>query len=895
VRHPILVLIIASAVTAAAVPGIARLGLRTDGQALVPEQAPAVRFDRAVRRDFGVADPVVILVRSRDPAGIYAPRTLRLVSDLTWRLTGLEGLDSSSVTSLATERSERFRPRTLTRFRLLEPLPEGPLRLAELRDDVEAYGLAGTLVSFDGRATAILVKTPSGADRTALVTAIHGAVADSDTTGHDLRVIGAPVAEALLGTHILEDLGLGRRPGPVAGRSDEGLGPTSRLRLAVARHLGLLPLSLAVMLLVFLVCFRSLTAALLPLGEAAACLVALFGAMGWTGTPVYLTMAVLPVILVSMGLADELHVFYAYWRHRLAHPESPAAALVRSALDETSLPVIATSLTTAAGFLSFALSPLNPVRAFGLFTAAGILFCMLWTLTVIPALLVLLAPRGRRPLGLRPASGSADAPRWARLAERFGRRPLPTLLALAAGLALCVPGMRRVAVQDSWIAGFAPDSDFHRATQDFNRGFFGTHRLLLVLDTEPVDARGPVAARDVLHRELRLPGDWVADPGAAVGCSVVVSRRGEAAGQGSWPRVYRPRSWGSIVESAARVDGRLVVTTPLSHGSPRFLLAPAAGETLEVRLRSQPFALAAVLRRVADLERFVRGHARYAVGGVTGPPDQIVTAEFVTSDRDPEFRAIPSDPERVLWLWGAIGRTRGTERLREVVDPGLRRGLVTVFLKNANFLDTARLMEAIRAYEREHLRPAGMRLEFAGDVAVSQTLVEAIVRSQVGSILASLLGILALTALLFGSLGAGLVCMLPAGIAVAVTFAFLGWTGTPLGVATSMFAAMVLGVGVDFAIHLLEGYRRTRARGAGHRAALVESVATTGPAITANGLALTLGFGLLALSRVPANTRLGTITMVSLLACLAATFVVLPGLLALGGRRRDPKAGAEAA
>jgi predicted RND superfamily exporter protein len=824
----------------------------------------------------------VVLVRPRAAADIFTLRTLRLVSDLTAALVQLPGVDSAGVTSLATETSDRFRPRSLARYRLLEPLPETAADLARLRGDLDAFGVyAGTLVAFDGAATAILVGTPWGVDRTALVTAIRGAIARSDTAGHDVSVIGAPVAEALLGAHILEDLGVRTGPGSPGGRSGTGLSALSRLRIAIARNVGLLPLSIAVMALVFLLCFRSLAAVLLPLGEAAACLVVVFGAMGWTGTPVFLTMAVLPVILVSMGLADEIHVFHSYRRRRAARPDAPAAEVVRAALDDMSLPVVATSLTTAVGFLSFAISPLPPVRAFGVFTAAGIVFCMVWTLTVIPALLTLLAPRGLTPLR---SGGGPGGRSWLRLAMGPWRHPVATLAAVAAVLALTAPGWRRIVVQDSWISGFAPDSDFYRDTQYFNRHFFGTHRLLLVLEAERVDARALVPAADLGRDGFRLPADLV-KPERAVGCSIVVSRRGDDAGAGG-AQAYRPRSWGSLVQSAALRDGRLRVTTPLAHGSPVFLLMPAAGETLEVALRSQPLALPAVLRGIEELERFVRGQTACAVGGVLGPPDHVMTAEFVTSDRNPEFRRIPDDPERVRWLWNALGQTLGSDRLREIVDPTLHRGLVTVFLRNANFVDTGRLMQAVRGFERERLAPLGIHLEFAGDVAVSQALIEAIVHSQVTSILGSLIGILVVTAVLFRSFPWGVVCMLPAGLAVAATFGAMGWTGTPLGVATSMFAAMVLGVGVDFAIHLIEGYRQRIARGEGPEAAIGAALEATGPAIVANALALALGFGLLALSRVPANARLGAITVVSLLVCVAATFLVIPALLQLGARGR---------
>ncbi|MCH8150383.1 MAG: MMPL family transporter [Planctomycetes bacterium] len=58
----------------------------------------------------------------------------------------------------------------------------------------------------------------------------------------------------------------------------------------------------------------------------------------------------------------------------------------------------------------------------------------------------------------------------------------------------------------------------------------------------------------------------------------------------------------------------------------------------------------------------------------------------------------------------------------------------------------------------------------------------------------------------------------------------MGLFGVPLGVATSMFAGMTLGIGVDYAIHLLERYRRARESGLDTQASLTDAVAATGPA-----------------------------------------------------------------
>ena len=97
-------------------------------------------------------------------------------------------------------------------------------------------------------------------------------------------------------------------------------------------------------------------------------------------------------------------------------------------------------------------------------------------------------------------------------------------------------------------------------------------------------------------------------------------------------------------------------------------------------------------------------------------------------------------------LWDYYALALGTERLRQLVDANYWQSLTTVFLKDANFIDTARLMGEIRDYERKHLAPVGIKISFAGDVAVSQSLIRGIVSTQLQSLVWSLLGIFAVAA-----------------------------------------------------------------------------------------------------------------------------------------------------
>jgi predicted RND superfamily exporter protein len=308
IRRPGLALVIGALVTLAAAPGMLRLKLRTDGHALVSPDAPEVRYDQAIRDQFGIEDEIVVLIRSTNADGIFNPGTLQLVRDLTADFRKLPGINPSNVLSLATEPSFRMRPGTVNPQRLLEPALKTRAELDQLREDLRRIELyTGTLVSVDGKCTAILIGTPADCDRTRLYKQVQEMVAARQPVPDDIAVTGAPVAESLLGIHILEDLGV---PQKLLGASTRlraeqaGWKPPASIhqaKLLVARLIGLVPVAMLVMVLVFFVTFRNPLDTLVPLPGILASLVSVFGLMGWAGVPIYLTTAVMPVLLVATG------------------------------------------------------------------------------------------------------------------------------------------------------------------------------------------------------------------------------------------------------------------------------------------------------------------------------------------------------------------------------------------------------------------------------------------------------------------------------------------------------------------------------------------------------------------------------------------------------------------
>ena len=77
-------------------------------------------------------------------------------------------------------------------------------------------------------------------------------------------------------------------------------------------------------------------------------------------------------------------------------------------------------------------------------------------------------------------------------------------------------------VQDSWIDGFDPDSEFRRATQLVNDQFFGMH-LLHVSCALPETIRDEIPASAVMREGVTLPSDLVKHPALIAGSAITLT------------------------------------------------------------------------------------------------------------------------------------------------------------------------------------------------------------------------------------------------------------------------------------------------------------------------------------------------------------------------------------
>ena len=174
---------------------------------------------------------------------------------------------------------------------------------------------------------------------------------------------------------------------------------------AMQRDMGsLVPLTLLVALLVVGVATRSVTGTAGTMVVVVLAIVTAMGAAGYLGIQFTAPIASVPTMIMTLGVADSVHILSA--AQRAMARGLPKREALRESLVLNTVPVIVTGATTAVGFLSMNFSEVPPFRDLGNMTAIGILAACALSLTVLPALLLLLPFRvtGRTERITRPAA-----------------------------------------------------------------------------------------------------------------------------------------------------------------------------------------------------------------------------------------------------------------------------------------------------------------------------------------------------------------------------------------------------------------------------------------------------------------------------------------------------------
>ncbi len=147
-------------------------------------------------------------------------------------------------------------------------------------------------------------------------------------------------------------------------------------------------LVLLMMMLFLFVVFRRVSAVILPIFIVVLSLLTTIGIMAATGVPITIPTQILPSFLLAVGIGAVVHLLAMFYKHLDLNNNKEKA--IAYSLGHSGLAIIMTSLTTAAGLLSFSTAEIAPIADLGVFAAVGVMIALANTLILLPAILAIL-------------------------------------------------------------------------------------------------------------------------------------------------------------------------------------------------------------------------------------------------------------------------------------------------------------------------------------------------------------------------------------------------------------------------------------------------------------------------------------------------------------------------
>ncbi|MFC6728749.1 MMPL family transporter, partial [Natronoarchaeum mannanilyticum] len=587
------------------------------------------------------------------------------------------------------------------------------------------------------------------------------------------------------------------------------------------------PLAMLFVLLTLIVAYRDLLDIALGFVGIVAVLLWTFGFMGWAGITFNMIFIAVPVLLIGLSVDYAIHVFM---RHREQRQERGAAAsegarpAMKVALTGVGVTLVWVTATTAIGFLSNLVSPLGPIRDFGIVSSVGIFSALLIFGILVPAVKIeideFLEARGfdrkKRAFG----TGGGRLANALSTGETLARKAPLAVIAIA--LVISVAGGAAATQvdtsfqQEDFIADDPPDWMDSLPGPLEPGEYTAKDHMNYVYDNFVVqNSQGQILVR----------GDGVTDPETL---HRIDEAEGEAAEMGT-----------AVVLSNGEADVRSPLTAMQSARS---------NETFNATFNE------------ADTDG-------------DGVPEQNVEEVY-----DALYDTAPAEAAQVVY------RTKGGEyealKMSVSVKGGASTGAVTE--------DVRGVADGIDDEGASASRSAIATGTPIVNEVVQNELLDTVLQSLLVTLVTVFAFLAVVYRFQYGSATLGIVTLLPVALSVSWILGTMYLLGMPFNVLTGMITSLTIGLGVAYSIHISERYNIELDRQDDAWEAMRVSLTGTGGALLGSAATTVGGFGVLVFAIMPPLQQFGIITGMTIIYAFVASVIVLPSLLVVWTRYLGP-------
>lgn len=152
-----------------------------------------------------------------------------------------------------------------------------------------------------------------------------------------------------------------------------------------------MPLVICVVMLIFYLNFRSIRGVLLPIMGLCIADIWIMGLMGHMGINITIMSVSLPSLMIAIGSSYAIHILNQYYIDFDNITIMGKKEGLKKSMTHISVTVFLAGLTTFIGFSSIQTNQVTGIREWGLFSAIGVMFTVLISTSLIPAMLMLLS------------------------------------------------------------------------------------------------------------------------------------------------------------------------------------------------------------------------------------------------------------------------------------------------------------------------------------------------------------------------------------------------------------------------------------------------------------------------------------------------------------------------
>ena len=179
----------------------------------------------------------------------------------------------------------------------------------------------------------------------------------------------------------------------------------------------------------------------------------------------------------------------------------------------------------------------------------------------------------------------------------------------------------------------------------------------------------------------------------------------------------------------------------------------------------------------------------------------------VFMDDDEDYEKIPDQSQKVNNLLTMYTMSGGSDELSRLADNSYRSALITSLSSTMSTNEVFSYVKSITAYINNHFSEK-TKVKVTGMIVIIRDMVDMVIRSSLLSIITSMIFVGVITSLFYGRMIWGLLAVLPLFAAIILNFGLMGYFGVKLNHVTAILSAIIIGVGVDFAIHFISRFQK---------------------------------------------------------------------------------------